>query len=314
MQARQREADEFLSKHHSGPVPARMQRSVMRQALAGMLWSKQYFGFDVDKWLEEHGVDPMRPGAGQCGTANGSTWSMNTSSRCRTSGSIPGMPPGTWPFTPSRSPRSMSDFAKEQLDLMLQEFFLHPTGQIPAYEWNFSDVNPPVHAWATIFLYRTEQALRGEGDLEFLKRSFAKLMLNFSWWVNRKDRFGKNVFEGGFLGLDNIGVFDRSAPLPTGGHLEQADGTAWVSLFCQNMLEISVELAAHDSFFEDMAMKFADHFLLDRPRHESGGPGWHVGRRGWVLLRRSAPARWQCDAAQSPLHGGPVAPLRHHCH
>jgi hypothetical protein len=153
------------------------------------------------------------------------------------------------------------DFAKEQLDLMLQESFLHPTGQIPAYEWNFSDVNPPVHAWATIFLYRTEQALKGKGDLEFLKRSFAKLMLNFSWWVNRKDRFGKNLFEGGFLGLDNIGVFDRSAPLPTGGHLEQADGTAWVSLFCQNMFEISIELASHDSFFADMATKFAEHFL-----------------------------------------------------
>jgi hypothetical protein len=153
------------------------------------------------------------------------------------------------------------DFAKQQLDLMLQEFYLHPTGQIPAYEWNFSDVNPPVHAWATIFLYRTEQALKGEGDLDFLKRSFSKLMLNFSWWVNRKDRFGKNLFEGGFLGLDNIGVFDRSAPLPTGGHLEQADGTAWVALFCQNMLEMSVELAAHDPFFEDMAIKFADHML-----------------------------------------------------
>ena len=164
------------------------------------------------------------------------------------------------------------DFAKEQLDLMLQEFFLHPTGQIPAYEWNFSDVNPPVHAWATIFLYRTEQALKGEGDVEFLKRSFAKLMLNFSWWVNRKDRFGKNLFEGGFLGLDNIGVFDRSAALPTGGHLEQADGTAWVSLFCQNMLEISVELAAYDSFFEDMAIKFADHFLLIANAMNQTGP------------------------------------------
>ncbi len=168
----------------------------------------------------------------------------------------------------------MLDFAKEQLDLMLQEFFLHPSGQIPAYEWNFSDVNPPVHAWATIFLYRTEQALKGQGDLEFLKRSFAKLMLNFSWWVNRKDRFGKNLFEGGFLGLDNIGVFDRSAPLPTGGHLEQADGTAWVSLFCQNMLEIAVELAAHDPFYEDMAMKFADHFLwIARAMNQTGPDG-----------------------------------------
>jgi hypothetical protein len=144
---------------------------------------------------------------------------------------------------------------------MLQEIFLHPTGQIPAYEWNFSDVNPPVHAFATLFLYRTDQALKGQGDIEFLKRSFAKLTLNFSWWVNRKDRFGRNLFEGGFLGLDNIGVFDRSAALPTGGYLEQADGTAWVSMFCQNMLEISVELAAYDSFFEDMAIKFANHFL-----------------------------------------------------
>jgi hypothetical protein len=182
------------------------------------------------------------------------------------------MPRGIWPSTVALSIVDV-DFAKEQLDLMLQEFFLHPTGQIPAYEWNFSDVNPPVHAWATIFLYRREQALKGKGDLEFLKRSFAKLMLNFSWWVNRKDRFGKNLFEGGFLGLDNIGVFDRSAPLPTGGHLEQADGTAWVSLFCQNMFEISGELAVHDSFFEDMAIKFADHFLLIAHAMNQMGPG-----------------------------------------
>ena len=206
------------------------------------------------------------------------------------------------------------DFAKEQLDLMLQEFFLHPTGQIPAYEWNFSDVNPPVHAWATIFLYRTEQALKGKGDLEFLKRSFSKLMLNFSWWVNRKDRFGNNLFEGGFLGLDNIGVFDRSAPLPTGGHLEQADGTAWVSLFCQNMLEISMELAAHDPYFEDMAIKFADHLLWIAHAMNQTGPRWDVGRRRWILLRRPAPSRRQCDAAQGPFHGGLVTPLRHHCH
>jgi hypothetical protein len=165
-----------------------------------------------------------------------------------------------------------TDFAKEQLDLMLQEFFLHPTGQIPAYEWNFSDVNPPVHAWATIFLYRTEHAFKGEGDLEFLRRSFAKLILNFSWWVNRKDRFGKNLFEGGFLGLDNIGVFDRSSPLPTGGHLEQADGTAWVSLFSQNMFEIAMELASHDNFYEDMAVKFADHFIWIAHAMNQTGP------------------------------------------
>ena len=206
------------------------------------------------------------------------------------------------------------DFAKEQLDLMLQVSFLHPTGQIPAYEWNFSDVNPPVHAWATIFLYRTEQALKGKGDLDFLKRSFPKLMLNFSWWVNRKDRFGKNLFEGGFLGLDNIGVFDRSAPLPTGGHLEQADGTAWMALFCQNMLEISIELAGSRSLLRRHGHQVRRPFPLDRPRHESHGDRWHVGRRRWVLLRRSAPSRWQCDAAQGPLHGGLVAPLCHHRH
>jgi hypothetical protein len=138
---------------------------------------------------------------------------------------------------------------------------LHPNGQIPAYEWNFGDVNPPVHAWSTIFTYRLEKAQRGEGDREWLKGCFQKLLLNFTWWVNRKDRSGRNVFEGGFLGLDNIGVFDRSAPLPTGGYLEQADGTAWMALFCQNMLEIAVELAMTDPDYEDMALKFTEHFL-----------------------------------------------------
>jgi hypothetical protein len=135
------------------------------------------------------------------------------------------------------------DFGKQQLDLMLQGQYLHPSGQLPAYEWNFGDVNPPVHAWATIFTYRLEKARRGQADVDWLERAFQKLTLNFTWWVNRKDRTGSNLFEGGFLGLDNIGVFDRSAPLPTGGYLEQADGTAWMALFCQNMLEIAVQLA-----------------------------------------------------------------------
>ena len=261
MQLRQREADEF----YGAITPERVSQDearVMRQALAGMLWSKQYFGFDVDKWLVEHGGDPMRPRSRHM---RNSDWFHMVNANVI---SMPDKWEYPWYASWDLAFHAIAlstvdvDFAKEQLDLMLQEFFLHPTGQIPAYEWNFSDVNPPVHAWATIFLYRTEQALKGEGDLEFLKRSFAKLMLNFSWWVNRKDRFGNNLFEGGFLGLDNIGVFDRSAPLPTGGHLEQADGTAWVSLFCQNMLEISVELAAHDTYFEDMAVKFAEHFVL----------------------------------------------------
>ena len=260
MQTRLREADEFYRAVTPEQVNEDEAR-VMRQALAGMLWSKQYFGFDVDKWLKEHGVDPMRSRARHI---RNSEWYHMVNAHII---SMPDKWEYPWYAAWDLAFHTIAlstvdvDFAKEQLDLMLQEFFLHPTGQIPAYEWNFSDVNPPVHAWATLFLYRTEQALKGQGDLEFLKRSFAKLMLNFSWWVNRKDRYGNNLFEGGFLGLDNIGVFDRSAPLPTGGHLEQADGTAWVALFCQNMLEISVELAAHDSFFEDMAIKFGDHFL-----------------------------------------------------
>jgi hypothetical protein len=260
MQARQCEADEFYRAITPGRVGEDEAR-VMRQALAGMLWSKQYFSFEVDKWLKEHGVDPMRPIAKQI---RNKEWFHMINDNVI---SMPDKWEYPWYAAWDLAFHAMAlstvdvDFAKQQLDLMLQEFFLHPTGQIPAYEWNFSDVNPPVHAWATIFLYRTEQALKGEGDLEFLKRSFAKLMLNFSWWVNRKDRFGNNLFEGGFLGLDNIGVFDRSAPLPTGGNLEQADGTAWVALFCQNMLEISVELAAYDSFFEDLAIKFGEHFL-----------------------------------------------------
>jgi hypothetical protein len=273
IQGRQREADEF----YRAITPERVSKDgalVMRQALAGMLWSKQYFGFDVDKWLEEHGVDPLRPGGKQIRNRE---WFHMVNDH------IISMP-DKWEY-PWYAAWDLAfhcialstvdvDFAKEQLDLMLQEFFLHPTGQIPAYEWNFSDVNPPVHAWATIFLYRTEQALKGEADLEFLRRSFAKLMLNFSWWVNRKDRFGKNLFEGGFLGLDNIGVFDRSAPLPTGGHLEQADGTAWVSLFCQNMFEISMELAAHDFFYEDLAVKFVDHLLwIARAMNQTGPDG-----------------------------------------
>jgi hypothetical protein len=151
-------------------------------------------------------------------------------------------------------------FGKQQLDLMLQERYLHPSGQIPAYEWNFGDVNPPVHAWSTIFTYRLEK-MRGQGDVRWLERSFHKLMLNFTWWVNRKDRTGSNVFEGGFLGLDNIGVFDRSSPLPTGGHLEQADGTAWMALFSQNMIEIALELAEEQPSYAEMCLKFVEHFL-----------------------------------------------------
>jgi Mannosylglycerate hydrolase MGH1-like glycoside hydrolase domain len=166
------------------------------------------------------------------------------------------------------------DFGQQQLDLMLREDYLHPNGQLPAYEWNFGDVNPPVHAWATIFTYRLQQQ-RGKADVEWLERAFQKLLLNFTWWVNRKDRTGNNVFEGGFLGLDNIGVFDRSAPLPTGGYLAQADGTAWMALFSQNMLEIATTLVMDRPAYAPMCTKFIEHFLwiASSMIHAGGGVG-----------------------------------------
>src|SRR5208283_4215999 len=271
METRRHEADEFY-KSITPDRASEDEALVMRQALAGMLWSKQFFFFDVDLWLKEHGVDPMKPGGR---FTRNSEWFHMVNQH------IISMPDkweypwyAAWDLAFHTIALSTVDveFAKQQLDLMLQEYFIHPTGQMPAYEWNFSDVNPPVHAWATIFLYRTEQALKGEGDIDFLKRSFAKLTLNFSWWINRKDRFGKNLFEGGFLGLDNIGVFDRSAALPTGGSLEQADGTAWVSMFAQNMAEIALELAAHDPFYEDMALKFIEHFIWIAVAMNQTGP------------------------------------------
>jgi hypothetical protein len=235
---------------------------VLRQALAGMMWSKQYYFFDLDRWLEEHGAHPRIPG--QRSRRRNAEWfhMMNDD--------IISMPDkweypwyAAWDLAFHTTALAIADidFAKEQLDLMLRELYLHPNGQIPAYEWNFGDVNPPVHAWATLFLYSLEKDQRGQGDIDFLRRSFHKLMLNFTWWLNRKDPNGRNLFEGGFLGLDNIGVFDRSAPLPTGGHLEQADGTAWMALFSQNMFEIALELSAHDRAYEEMAAKFVEHFL-----------------------------------------------------
>ena len=260
LETRKNEADDFYREIIPESLSAD-EGNVMRQGLAGMLWTKQYFGLNVDQWLEEHGINPLDSSGAH---VRNREWYHMVNEHVI---SMPDKWEYPWYAAWDLAFHAIAlstvdvDFAKEQLDLMLQEFFLHPTGQIPAYEWNFSDVNPPVHAWATMFLYRMESALRGEGDIEFLKRAFAKLMLNFSWWVNRKDRFGKNVFEGGFLGLDNIGVFDRSAPLPTGGYLEQADGTAWMTLFGQNMAEIAIELAAADPFYEEMAIKFADHLL-----------------------------------------------------
>ncbi len=285
---RLREADEFY-RSVTPPSVSEDAASVMRQAIAGMLWSKQFFFFDGDNWLDEHHSNPLHTGFRN---ARNSEWFHMLNE------DIISMPDkweypwyAAWDLAFHTLPLSIvdPDFAKEQMQLMLRGAYLHPNGQMPAYEWNFSDVNPPVHAWATVFLHHTEQALRGEVDVDFLKSTFNKLLLNFTWWVNRKDRFGKNVFEGGFLGLDNIGVFDRSAPLPTGGHLEQADGTAWMALFSQNMLELAVELAAHDPNYEDMVFKFVEHFYyIAAGMNRAGSDGMWDEEDGFYydLLRR----------------------------
>ena len=236
------------------------ERRVHRQALAGMLWSKQYYYFDLDKWLMEHDSHPM-VGSGTGGARNADWFHMLNSDVI----SMPDKWEYPWYAAWDLAFHTISlslvdfDFAKEQLLLMLRNLYAHPNGQIPAYEWNFGDVNPPVHAWATLFLYRIEREL-GRSDLRFLERSFHGLMLNFNWWVNRKDPEGRNVFAGGFLGLDNIGVFDRSSPLPTGGHLDQADGTAWMAFYCLCMLEIALILTETDPMYEDMAYRFLEHF------------------------------------------------------
>jgi hypothetical protein len=261
LQARRNDADEF----YATVIPASMsadEATVMRQALAGMLWSKQFYHYDVDKWLEERGSDPFKE--------NHKRAPRNDAWHHMYNGDVISMP-DKWEY-PWYAAWDLAfhvialtlvdpDFGKDQLKLMVRERYMHPNGQIPAYEWNFGDVNPPVHAWSAVFTYMMEVVKKGEGDKDWLKSIFQKLLLNFTWWVNRKDRSGRNVFEGGFLGLDNIGVFDRSAPLPTGGYLEQADGTAWMCLFCENMLQIATTLALSDPDYADMAVKFAQHFL-----------------------------------------------------
>src|SRR5271165_4913443 len=258
--ARIADADEFYERITPKNL-SEDERRVHRQALAGMLWSKQYYYFDLDKWLLEHDSHPLM-GAGTGGARNPEWFHMLN----RDVISMPDKWEYPWYAAWDLGFHTVAlslvdfDFAKDQLLLMLKSLYAHPSGQIPAYEWNFSDVNPPVHAWATFFLFTIEKQL-GRADLRFLERSFQGLMQNYNWWVNRKDPAGKNVFAGGFLGLDNIGVFDRSAPLPTGGYLDQADGTAWMAFYCQNMLEIALILTDYDSLYEDVAFRFMEQFL-----------------------------------------------------
>jgi len=259
--ARRKEADDFYATVIPKALDAD-EANVMRQALAGMLWSKQFYYYDVDRWLAERNVDPFRLPSGDL--PRNAQWHHVYNA------DVISMP-DKWEY-PWYAAWDLAfhvialtlvdeDFGKQQLDLMLESPYQHPSGQLPAYEWNFGDVNPPVHAWSTIFTYTLERVRRGAGDVDWLERAFQKLAMNFTWWVNRKDRDGNSAFEGGFLGLDNIGVFDRSAPLPTGGYLEQADGTAWMALFCQNMIEIATELSVHKPAYLDMALKFIEHFL-----------------------------------------------------
>ncbi len=261
MDGRRREADEFYEEL-TGELEGDDARRVARQAYAGMLWSKQWYHFDVDEWLEGDQTQPEPP-AERLGGRNSNWRHLNNAD-------IISMPDkweypwyAAWDLAFHCLPfaRLDPDFAKQQLVLLTREWYMHPGGQLPAYEWAFGDVNPPVHAWAAWRVYQIDRERAGRADRVFLERVFLKLLLNFTWWVNRKDRHGDNLFEGGFLGLDNIGVFDRSAPLPFDGHVEQADGTSWMAMYSLNMMRIALELALDNPVYQDLGTKFFEHFL-----------------------------------------------------
>jgi len=258
---RKAEADQFYAERFP-QERSEDAHNVMRQAFAGMLWSKQCYHYDVRTWLDGDPGQPPPPAERKNG--------RNHDWRHLYNADLLSMPDkweypwfAAWDLAFHTITLSLVDpeFAKEQLILLLREWYMHPNGQLPAYEWAFGDVNPPVHAWAAWRIYKIEKRIHGRSDRSFLERVFHKLLLNFTWWVNRKDPDGMNVFQGGFLGLDNIGVFDRSQPLPTGGHLEQSDGTSWMGMYCLNMMAIALELAREDPAYEDVASKFFEHFV-----------------------------------------------------
>jgi len=271
---RRAEADEFYVQRAPNGLSDDA-RNVQRQAFAGLLWSKQFYHFDVRAWLEGDPAGPPPPESRRKGRNHEWPTLYNAD--------VVSMPDkweypwyAAWDLAFHCIPLAQvdPDFAKEQLTLLLREWYMHPNGQLPAYEWAFGDVNPPVHAWAAWRVYKIEKRIRGKADRNFLESIFHKLLLNFTWWVNRKDAEGMNIFQGGFLGLDNIGVFDRSAPLPTGGHLEQSDGTSWMGMYCLNMLAIALELARENSAYESVASKFFEHFVhIAHAMNDRGGEG-----------------------------------------
>ena len=256
-----KEADEFYAAvAPEAPVSDVLQ--VQRQAFAGLLWNKQYYNYEIETWLEGDKGQPVPPEARKRGRNSDWPYLFN-----RDIISMPDKWEYPWYASWDLAFHCVAlavidpDYAKKQLILLLREWYMHPNGQIPAYEWNFSDVNPPVHAWASLKTYELDKQNSGKGDVVFLKRVFQKLLLNFTWWVNRKDSEGHNIFQGGFLGLDNIGVFDRSRELPMGGHVEQADGTSWMAMYALNLMDMALEIAQEDPAYEDVASKFFEHFI-----------------------------------------------------
>ncbi len=302
---RREEADRFYDEIQFGLADAEARR-IHRQALAGMIWNKQYYRYDVPRWLAGDPTQPPPPEARRHG--RNADWDHVDA------GEILSMPDkweypwfAAWDMAFHCLPLVLVDpgFAKEQLVILTREWYLHPSGQIPAYEWDFGDANPPVHAWAAWQVFRIDrERTGGAGDLAFLERVFHKLMLNFTWWVNRKDAQGRNLFQGGFLGLDNSGIFERSKPLPGGGRIDQADGTAWMAMYALNLMRIALELAQHNAVYEDIASKFFEHFLrIAEAMTEVLEPELLVrcrgfeGRLRWLLDNRPALARlvsrWQ---------------------
>jgi hypothetical protein len=318
MEARRGEAAEFWAAVLAGDLTDD-ERLVCRQALAGMLWSKQFYALDMERWLAEHGADPL---AGNSGLRN-EEW------RHLIAEDVISMPDkweypwfAAWDLAFHTVALAAVDvgFAKQQLDLLLNRRYLHPNGQLPAYEWNFSDVNPPVHAWATWFVYELEKGMTGQADRGFLERCFVKLKRNFDWWLNRKDIDNRSIFQGGFLGLDNIGVFDRSAPLPGGGRIDQADGTAWMALFCQNMAQMATELAKENPVYLEQAKSLTENFAWIAAATNQVGTGGAIGlwdeEDGFFydVLRRpdgsSVPLKVRSIVGLMPLAAATVIPGR----